>query len=55
MEEGYKRAMDQVQQKVDVMVGIQEEQVAAKINELASQYEERLEQMRLKMKYKNKC
>ncbi|XP_012260888.2 centrosomal protein of 152 kDa-like [Athalia rosae] len=55
IEEGYKRAMNQVQQKVEVILSTQEEQVATKMTELESQYEEQLEQMRLKMKYKNKC
>ncbi|XP_015610581.1 centrosomal protein of 152 kDa [Cephus cinctus] len=55
IEEGYKRAMNTVQQKVDAIVSTQEEQVATKLKELESQYEEQLEQMRLKMKYKTKC
>lgn len=55
IKEGYKRAMNQVQQKVEVILSTQEEQVATKMAELESQYEEQLEQMRLKMKYKNKC
>ncbi|XP_046601871.1 centrosomal protein of 152 kDa-like isoform X2 [Neodiprion lecontei] len=55
IKEGYKRAMNQVQQKVDAIVSSQEKQVSTKMAELESQYEEQLEQMRLKMKYKNKC
>ncbi|XP_012147642.1 uncharacterized protein LOC100883073 isoform X2 [Megachile rotundata] len=55
IEEGYKRAMNQVQQKLEAIVSTQEEQVATKLKELECQYTERIEQMRLTLKYKNKC
>ncbi|XP_076636098.1 uncharacterized protein LOC143349067 isoform X2 [Colletes latitarsis] len=55
IEEGYKRAMNQVQQKLDAIVSTQEEQVATKLKELECQYTERIEQMRLTLKYKSKC
>ncbi|XP_017880531.1 centrosomal protein of 152 kDa isoform X2 [Ceratina calcarata] len=55
IEEGYKRAMNQVQQKLEAIVSTQEEQVASKLKELESQYTERIEQMRLTQKYKSKC
>ncbi|XP_053974384.1 centrosomal protein of 152 kDa-like isoform X2 [Hylaeus volcanicus] len=55
IEEGYKRAMNQVQQKLEAIVSTQEEQVATKLKELECQYTERMEQMRLTLKYKNKC
>ncbi|XP_076383298.1 uncharacterized protein LOC117222771 isoform X2 [Megalopta genalis] len=53
IEEGYKRAMNQVQQKLEAIVSTQEEQVATKLKELECQYTERIEQMRLTLKYKN--
>ncbi|KOC67365.1 Centrosomal protein of 152 kDa [Habropoda laboriosa] len=55
IEEGYKRAMNQVQQKLEAIVSTQEEQVATKLKELECQYTERIEQMRLTLKYKSKC
>lgn len=55
IEEGYKRAMNQVQQKLDAIVSTQEEQVTTKLKELECQYTERIEQMRLTLKYKSKC
>ncbi|XP_076236772.1 uncharacterized protein LOC143180718 isoform X2 [Calliopsis andreniformis] len=55
IEEGYKRAMNQVQQKLEAIVSTQEEQVATKLKELECQYAERIEQMRLTLKYKSKC
>ncbi|XP_076300857.1 uncharacterized protein LOC143219010 isoform X2 [Lasioglossum baleicum] len=54
IEEGYKRAMNQVQQKLDAIVSTQEEQVATKLKELECQYTERMEQMRLALKYKTR-
>ncbi|XP_076650675.1 uncharacterized protein LOC143357887 isoform X2 [Halictus rubicundus] len=55
IEEGYKRAMNQVQQKLETIVSTQEEEVATKLKELECQYTERIEQMRLTLKYKSKC
>ncbi|KAG7206544.1 hypothetical protein KM043_003887 [Ampulex compressa] len=55
IEEGYKRAMNQVQEKLETIVSAQEEQVATKLKELERQYAERIEQMRLTLKYKSKC
>ncbi|OAD54502.1 hypothetical protein WN48_06691, partial [Eufriesea mexicana] len=52
IEEGYKRAMNQVQQKLEAIISTQEEQVATKLKELECQYTERIEQMRLTLKYK---
>ncbi|XP_011863695.1 PREDICTED: centrosomal protein of 152 kDa-like isoform X2 [Vollenhovia emeryi] len=49
IEEGYKKAMEQVQQEFQT----HDEQYAAKVKELQNQYAEKEEQMRLK--YKNKC
>lgn len=50
IEEGYKKAMDEVQQNCQVS----NEQYAAKVKALETQYTEKEEQMRL-MKYKDKC
>ncbi|XP_012280408.1 golgin subfamily B member 1 [Orussus abietinus] len=50
IKEGYERAMIEVQQKAEAILSTNE-----KLTELESQYEQRLEQMRLKLKYKNKC
>ena len=47
--------MKQVQERLKEIVNAQEEQVAVKLKEIESQYEERWEQERLKMKYKSKC
>ncbi|XP_076749974.1 uncharacterized protein LOC143422886 isoform X2 [Xylocopa sonorina] len=55
IEEGYKRAMNQVQQKLEAIVSTQEEQVATRLKEIECQYTERIEQMRLTLKYKSKC
>lgn len=51
IEEGYKKAMNQLQQKLDAIVSTQEE----KLKEIECQYTERIEQMRLTQKYKSKC
>ncbi|XP_071862935.1 uncharacterized protein isoform X1 [Bombus fervidus] len=51
IEEGYKKAMNQLQQKLDAIVSTQEE----KLKEIECQYTERIEQMQLTQKYKSKC
>ncbi|KAK2587256.1 hypothetical protein KPH14_002993 [Odynerus spinipes] len=45
IEEGYKKAMTQVQQKHDAVISAYEKQVATKVKELECQYRERIEQM----------
>lgn len=49
IEEGYKKAIDEVQQNFLT----HDEQYAAKVKKLEYQYAEKMEQMRLK--YKDKC
>ncbi|XP_043282129.1 centrosomal protein of 152 kDa isoform X2 [Venturia canescens] len=55
IEENYERAMKLAQEKIEAIISAAEEHVAVKLKEVEVQYEEQLEQMRLKMKYKNKC
>lgn len=55
LDEGYNKAMKEVERKVEAKVALQEEQVALKVKELESQYEEEVEKLQLKMKYKYKC
>lgn len=55
IEEGYKRAINQAQQKLDAIMSTYEEQVPTKLKEIECQYAERTEQMRLTLKYKSKC
>lgn len=50
IEDGYKKAMNQVQQNFQA----QEERYVAKVKELEYQYKEKMEQMRLALEYKNK-
>lgn len=47
--------MKLAQEKIEAIISAAEEHVAVKLKEVEVQYEEQLEQMRLKMKYKNKC
>lgn len=54
IEDGYKKAINQVQQNVDEIVSTQELQMKEKLKELESQYEEKLRQTRHKIKYKDK-
>lgn len=51
IEEGYKKAMNQVQQNFQA----QEKRLVAKVKKLEYQYAEKKEQMRLTLEYKNKC
>lgn len=51
IEDGYKKAINQVQQNLQA----QEERHVAKVKELEYQYTEKIEQMRLTLEYKNKC
>ena len=55
IEEGYKRAMNQVQQKLEGIISTQEKHIATKLKEIECQYTEKIEQMRLTQKYKSKC
>ncbi|XP_034951220.1 putative leucine-rich repeat-containing protein DDB_G0290503 [Chelonus insularis] len=54
IEDGYKKAISQVQQNFDEIVSTQEKQMEEKLKELESQYEEKLQQLRRNMKYKDK-
>lgn len=54
MEEGYQRALKEVERKVEAEVTLRKEQVALKVKQIESQYEEQLERLKLKTKYKYK-
>lgn len=55
VEEGYKKAMTQVQQKHDAVISAYEKELTTKVKELECQYRERIEQMVNTPKYKNNC
>ncbi|XP_044014125.1 putative uncharacterized protein DDB_G0282133 [Aphidius gifuensis] len=54
IEEGYKKALNQVEQKLNEMIDTQEKEVNEKLTKMQNNYEEQIQKLRQKQKYKEK-